>query len=91
MMMMMMTWLVLQYRECHVFSLKRGRTGSMRFPNDESCVMKYPTELALACCNDTKTRVVLSGCQTREECTRKYIHKAIHALNRSDMSNETNY
>ena len=31
------------------FSLNLGKTGSIRFPNDESCVMKYPTELALAC------------------------------------------
>ena len=34
---------------CQSFSLNLGRTGRMRFPKEESCVMKYPTELALAC------------------------------------------
>jgi len=26
-----------------------GNTGRIKFPKDESCVMKYPNELALAC------------------------------------------
>lgn len=27
----------------------RGKTGSIRLPKAESCVMKYPTEFACAC------------------------------------------
>lgn len=29
----------------------RGKTGSIRFPNEESWVMKYPTEFPWACSN----------------------------------------
>lgn len=42
---------------CHK-SLNRGITGSMRLPKDESCVMKYPNEFALACCKRNKIYMV---------------------------------
>lgn len=34
----------------HDSGSRRGRTGRMRFPNEESWVMKKPVECACACC-----------------------------------------
>lgn len=36
----------------HEWGSRRGRTGRMRFPNDESWVMKKPDECAWACCKN---------------------------------------
>jgi len=33
----------------HYLASNRGRTGNMRFPNDESCVTKYPKDRLCAC------------------------------------------
>lgn len=40
---------------------RRGRTGRMRFPNEESWVMKKPEECVCACCkrSDTKANVYM--------------------------------
>lgn len=57
--------------ECHDCGSRRGRTGRMRFPNEESWVMKKPEECAWACCEENKQKegvkkqaltLNLSGC-----------------------------
>ena len=59
-----------------------GRTGNIRFPNDESCVVKYANELVWACWNEKRQT---TGVSTQFPPLFQWISVNLHPMGSSSI------